>query len=201
MVRYSIIMLFVAGFVVGCSPSEKTPAPTPVPDGVTHIEPAVQTEDVTLTDQTGSAFQLSNLRDQIVVMAFGYTHCPDVCPITLARFKQVKAALGDKSAQVRFVFVSVDGARDTPERLSQYLSMFDSEFIGLTGAETVVRELIGQYDGQFEINNYGGLAENYTVDHTASNFVLNQDGLWCRTYAYGTAPDVIAADLLTLLGS
>lgn len=199
MLRQILIFLFMSGLAVGCSSTKTEPTPIPTLEGVTHINPVVQTEDITLIDQNGSAFQLSSLRDQVVVMAFGYTHCPDVCPITLARFKQVKAKLGDKSDQVRFVFVSVDGTRDTPERLNQYLGMFDDEFIGLTGEDAAVRAMIGEYGGEYAINNYGGLAENYTVDHTASNYVLNQDGEWCRTYAYGTSPDVIAADLTRLL--
>lgn len=145
--------------------------------------------------------RLSDLRGKHVLIAFGYTHCPDVCPVTLARFKQIKAALTDKASEIHFVFISVDGKRDTSERLKEYLSLFDSDFIGLTGDEASVRDVIGRYGGQFEINDAGGLREEYTVDHTASNFLMDAGGKWVRTFAFNTKPGLIAEDILKLMGA
>ncbi|HEX2908545.1 MAG TPA: SCO family protein [Phototrophicaceae bacterium] len=167
---------------------------------ITVISPPQAMTDFTLTNQAGETVHLSDFKGKLVVLAFGYTHCPDVCPITLARFKQIKAQLKEQAEEVEFVWISVDGARDTPEHIRQYLNNFDPEFNGLTSDSETVRGIIGEYGGIFELNNAGGLRkENYTVDHTASHFLLDTEGRWIRTYAYGSEIATIVADLKKLL--
>jgi len=180
--------------------AEPTPAPTAesaLPQGITALDQVVS--DFTLTNHKGEEMHLSDLQGKLVVMSFGYTHCPGVCPITLAQFGRVRNLLGEDAAQVQFVFVSVDGARDTPERLAQYLPVFNADILGLTGEDATVRAIISEYGGEYTLNNAGGLRENYTVDHTASKFLIDADGHWRRTYSYNLAPDVIAADIQALL--
>lgn len=180
-------------------PTQAPAAESALPQGITALDQVVT--DFTLTNHKGEEMHLSDLQGKLVVMSFGYTHCPDICPITLAQFGRVRNLLGEDAAQVQFVFVSVDGARDTPERLAQYLPVFNADILGLTGEDATVRAIISEYGGEYTINNAGGLRENYTVDHTASKFLIDADGHWRRTYSYNLAPDVIAADIQSLLAN
>jgi protein SCO1 len=193
MLRYGLWMSVVVGLLVcvGCAPA--------LPEGV-RAENWDAAIDFTLIDQQGQETHLHDLRGQFVLLAFGYTHCPDICPITLATFRRIKEQLGDQAAQVTFVWVSVDGTRDTPERLREYISMFDPAFVGMTGDEAASRAAISAFNGDFTLNTYGGLRENYTVDHTASTFLVDPQGRWVRTYSYGTNASVIAQDVIGLLG-
>lgn len=203
--RHAVPLLMVCFVLIlaACAPAPAaapTAAPTDAPTEVTIIDPPRVMADFTLTDAAGQTVQLSDLKGKTALLAFGYTHCPDVCPITLARFKQIKEKLGDQAAEVRLVWISVDGARDTPERIGQYISMFDPAIMGLTGDSETVRTIITEYGGLFQINNAGGMKkDNYTVDHTASHFLLDPEGRWIRTYAYASAVDTIVADIQNLL--
>ena len=96
-------------------------------------EPPKAMGDFTLTDQNGKPMNFSDLRGSPVLMFFGYTYCPDVCPLTMSDYRRVKTALGDKAANVKFMMVSFDGNRDSPEVMKRYVEAFDSTFIGLTG--------------------------------------------------------------------
>ena len=92
--------------------------------------------DFTLTDQDGQPFKLSQERGHAVAIFFGYTHCPDECPATLAHLASARAALGNDRDNVRVIFVTVDPRRDTPQRMKKYLSAFDHSFVGVTGSES-----------------------------------------------------------------
>lgn len=173
--------------------------PTPDVDGITRYEPSRTLENILMTNQKGDQFSWSSLQGDYVLVSFGYTNCPDICPLNLANYKQIKRLLDQKSEQVSFVFVTVDGKRDTPARLMQYIGAFDSEFIGLTSDKATVDKLIKQYNGSYQINDYGGLRENYTVDHTATLFLLDQQGNWLRSYSYGMDYEQIAQDINSLL--
>lgn len=162
------------------------------------LDPPKELADFTLTSHTGEPLALSNLRGRPVLLFFGYTHCPDVCPTTLGEFKAVKRALGDAGADVAFVFVSVDGARDTPEQVAAYLSLFDPSFIGLTGDEEQVRA-IGQDFFVFFERSAGTTSDGYTVDHTAYSYLIDAEGKLRAIYPFNTAPPVVADDLQALL--
>src|SRR4030067_2588401 len=97
------------------------------------IDPPVPARDFTLIDQSGKPFTLSQAHGTLVLLFFGYTHCPDVCPITLADFGRIKEQIGATADKVRFVFITTDPDRDTPERIAAYLANFDPAIIGLTG--------------------------------------------------------------------
>lgn len=196
--RLGILVVIAALFVSACAPPAQ-PTATPPAEGVTVIDPPILPGDFTLTSQAAQPFHFSDLKGKLTLLTFGYTHCPDVCPVTLAHFKQVRQALGEDAAGVNFVFVSVDGARDTPERLTEYLKLFDPTFIGLTGEEATVREVITRYGGRFILNNAGGLRKDYTVEHSAGSYLLDQQSQWRRRYAYATAPEIIAADIRQVL--
>jgi protein SCO1/2 len=164
------------------------------------IDPPFKVSDFTLTDQHDSPLKLSSLSGKLVLMAFGYTHCPDICPVTLANFVQIKQALGALNSQVVFVFVSVDGARDTPAVLATYLSAFDPGFTGLTGSEADVRSASKDFGVIFTYEKKSPTDTEYTVTHTASTFLVNRSGQLIRLYDYGLDPGLIAADITKAAG-
>ncbi len=171
------------------------PTATPLPG--TLLDPPKEVSDFTLTDQDGQPFRLSDLRGRVALLFFGYTNCPDICPTTLSEFKRVKALLGDDAQRVAFVFVSVDGARDTPERLAAYVRAFDPQFIGLTGDDAALRPIARDFGVFYQRVNYESDA-NYLVDHTASTFVVDQQGRLRLVFPYGTDPSAIVTRLRAL---
>lgn len=190
-------VMIVSLLLAGCA--TPTPTPTPAPEGVLVIDPAKTISNFNLTSHAGTEMRLTDLKGKYLLLTFGYTHCPDICPVTLAHFKSVKALLGEQADEVQFLFFSVDGARDTPEVLSAYLPMFDASFIGLTGDEVTMRNIIHEYGGEFYIRNAGGLKKDYPVEHSAGSYLLNREGQWVRRFSYGTDPEIVAADIRGIL--
>ncbi len=198
-------MLFGAGALIliallagcGADAARTGPAATPLPGTV--LDPPRALADFTLTDQTGAPFRLSDLRGRAALVFFGFTHCPDVCPATLAEFKRVKAQLGSRAPEVAFVFVSVDGARDTPERLAEYVGAFDPAFIGLTGDDATLRPIAREFGVYYQAVKPEGSQVDYLVDHTASSFALDREGRLAIVFSYGTPPEAIARRVRDLL--
>lgn len=197
MIRVMIVLVLLG--LMGCQ-AQPAATPTPLPAGVRDIQPPRAIADLTLVNHDGIELYPADLAGQPTLIAFGYTHCPDVCPITLAHMKMIKTMLGEQGDQVRLVFVTVDGKRDTPERLLEYLSYFNAGIVGLTGDDANITALITAFEGGFTLNDAGGTRENYTVDHTASIFLLDASAQWRRTYNYGLDPQIIVDDLETFLG-
>lgn len=153
----------------------------------------------TLTSHTGRPLALADLRGRVVLLAFGYTHCPDACPITLAQLVKVKDRLGERAASAAFVFVSVDGERDTPEVLGRYVGHFDPAFIGLTGDDAALRPLAPAFGLYYEVRQTPGSAAGYTVDHTVATYLIDRAGRLRYVYPFGTSPAEIVRDALTVL--
>ena len=168
------------------------------PIGAT-IDPPRTINDIVLTNQDGVPWGLRNLRDRVVLMAFAYTHCPDICPLTMVDFRRIKTALGDAAKNVEFVFISVDGARDTPSVIKQYLSAFDPTFIGLTGPPTDVQRLTDQFGARFQAEQPKSDSNSYVVAHTSYIYALDKQGRWRITFAYQSDPEQIAAALRPLV--
>lgn len=162
------------------------------------IEPPVPAPEFELTDMNGQPFQLGQLADQVVVMFFGYTSCPDVCPVTLSDFLQIRSNLGKAADQVSFVFVTVDPERDTPERMRKYLTNFDPEIIGLSGERSELEPVWADY-GVFQARVEGGSEENYLVDHSSRVYVIDADGNLRLTYLFGTEDQLITEDVRHLV--
>ncbi len=151
--------------------------------------------DFTLTASTGEPLSLSDLRGQHVLLYFGYTFCPDVCPTTLADLRMMAQDLGEKTMEdVQVVMVSVDPERDTPERLAQYMSFFDRTFIGMTGPLEDIDAAATQFGVYYEHNRVEGASE-YLVDHTSTVTLIDDDGYVRMVFPYGTPGEDIAADL------
>ncbi len=203
LVRIVALALVSVIVLAGCgalsSGDDPMPGPSATPLPGTVLDPPKDLEDFTLTDQAGQPLSLSDLRGKAVVMFFGYTSCPDVCPVTISDFKRVKSDLGDDAAQVAFVFVSVDPDRDTPDRLATYLGNFDPAFIGITGDELTLRGIAQQFGVFFQRHTYDDSGENYLVDHTASTFVVGPEGRLRIIYPYDTDPAIIADGIRKLL--
>ncbi len=193
-----LVWAVLAGLLAACGSGESSPAATATPLPGTVLNPPKPLGEVALTAHTGQPFKLSDLRGQVVLIYFGYTNCPDVCPMTLASYKRAKALLGDDAERLAVLFISVDGARDTPERLAQYVPAFDPTFIGATGDEVTIRTIARDFGVFFQRVNYEN-ETNYLVDHTASTFVVGPQGDLNIIYPYGVDPQVIADGVRALL--
>jgi protein SCO1/2 len=164
-----------------------------------EIAPAQSAPPLNLTDHNGQSFTLDRLKGSVVVVYFGYTTCPDLCPTTLSDFTAVKASLGDDAARVRFVLVTVDPERDSAARLKEYLGFFDPDFIGLRGDNQQIETVKQAYGVIATRVEYPNSATGYLVDHTSLVYVVDTDGRLRLTYAYGTDPADITEDLRHLI--
>lgn len=147
-----------------------------------------------LTGDTGEAIALDSYRGKVVLMYFGYTFCPDICPASLSELADAMEVLGDQSDDVQVIMISVDPARDTPEVLGEYMDHFDPRFVGLTGTDSEIAEVANLY-GVFYEAQEGTAATGYLVDHLASVMLIDKDGKWVEILSYGTTGDQVAADI------
>ena len=162
------------------------------------IDPPVPAADFTLTDQYNHPFQLSQQRGKVVLIFFGYTNCPDVCPLTLSEFKQVKTQLGEQAGKVEFVFVTVDPERDTQEVLRKHLANFDESFIGLTGSRSELEKVWHDY-GVYQAQQDTGSAGGNAVDHTGTIYAIDEKGNWRLTYSFGMEASKLIDDVQHLV--
>jgi protein SCO1 len=126
-----------------------------------------------LTDVSGKTRTLAEFRGKAVVLFFGFTQCPDVCPTTLAEVSSAVKKLGEDAQRVQVLFVSVDPERDTPQALAQYVSSFDPRIIALRGDLAATRKVAQEFKIYFEKRKQG---DGYTVDHSAQTYVLDPQG-------------------------
>jgi protein SCO1/2 len=159
----------------------------------------VAVPDFSLTNQYGDPFRLSDQRGDVVLLFFGYTQCPDVCPTTLATWRKVYEALGDDAERVRFVFVTVDPERDTAERLGAHVNAFNPDFVGLTGSPEELQPVYDIFDVHFEKDTESGSAAGYLISHTATTFVIDPEGQWRLRETFGTEVEDIVYDIRQLL--
>jgi len=145
-----------------------------------------------------SRLELGPAAGKPTVLFFGYTHCPDVCPTTLADWKRAKAQLGDKAASVRFVFVTVDPDRDTPEVAQRYARQYDASFVGVSGDAPTTAKIMEAY-GVAAAKEEGSAASGYLVSHSSQVFLVNSAGKLVALYPFGTRWEALANDLASLL--
>ncbi|MEL6151136.1 MAG: SCO family protein [Chloroflexota bacterium] len=161
---------------------------------VFEIPPATQA--VEFTDEDGASISLRDLNGSYSLVAFGYTHCPDVCPLTLSDFYRVKRQLGEDGDKLNYVLISVDGARDTPQAMKNFVTRFDEDFIGMTTADdsrlSTVADAFDVYYSRIYLDNS---AIEYICDHTATVFLLGPDGNVVNTFPFGVHPDDMARDI------
>ncbi len=146
-----------------------------------------------LTDHNGSTVTDRDLKGRPFLVFFGFTHCPDVCPTTLFEVSEIMRALGSDGEHVRALFVTVDPMRDTPEKLKDYLSSFDSRIIGLTGDEasiTAIEKAYRVYAKKVPLDGGG-----YNMDHTAIVYLMDKGGRFVAPFNMKRRPAEAAADL------
>ncbi len=163
----------------------------------TYLEPPVEAADFELTSVDGTV-RKSDFRGRFVVLFFGYTFCPDVCPTTLSRLRTAMDLLGPGAGEVQVVMVSVDPERDTPERVSSYAQAFNPGFIGVTGTPEEVAAVAADY-GIFHAKAEGSPETGYLVDHTAAVMVLDRDGNTRMIWSFEITPEQVASDLEYLI--
>ena len=164
-----------------------------------EITPPRTAPPLDLVDQNGEPFTLAQEEGNVLLVYFGYTTCPDLCPTTLNDFAIVKEELGEDGANVRYLLVTFDPARDTTERLREYLGFFDPAFIGLRGTEEQTEAFKQAYGITTKRVEYPESATKYLIDHTALIYVIDKQGRLRLTYAYGTDPAAIVEDVRYLL--
>ena len=151
-----------------------------------------------LADASGRTRSLAEFRNELVVVIFGYTQCPDVCPTTLRDYAQAMKALGKDAAQVQVLFVTVDPKRDSGELLGQYVGAFDPRFIGLRGEGDALARVVKDFHIYVDTHP-GRTPESYTVDHSSQVFVFDRSGKVRLMINAGTPSADIASDLRVLL--
>ena len=149
-----------------------------------------------LTDHTGKPRTLEDFRGKAVVLFFGFTHCPDVCPTTLAEIASSVRTLGSDAERVQVLMVSVDPERDTQDALARYVTAFDPRFLGLRGDLEATKKAAGEFKIYFEKRKAGA---TYTVDHSAQAYVIDPQGRLRLLVRHDRIGQDLAPDLRTLL--
>ena len=141
---------------------------------------------------------MSDFRGKLVLIYFGYTFCPDICPATLGNVNQALKEIGAKAEDIQLIMISLDPQRDTPEKLEQYVTHFNPTFIGITGTQEQVDTVTSLY-GIFYEKKEGSEATSYLIDHTATLMVIDREGYLKLVFPFGVTADEIADDLKYML--
>jgi protein SCO1/2 len=203
--RYLLLAIVALLILAACAPAAVQTAalPTATPEPAASatpdryvgdlVAPPVQLQDFTMPASTGNTLRLSDLNGRWRLMFFGYLHCPDFCPLTLTEYRQVKQLLGADATQVAFVYISVDGVRDTPQALRDYLDNFDAEFIGFSGDDETLARIQPDYGFYYRRQLNTGSQAAYIIDHSTRSYLVDPEGYLRATFTYDIAPSAIAA--------
>jgi protein SCO1/2 len=184
-------LLLLALFVAACSPD----APK---FRSTDITGADFGKELSLTGHDGKPRSLADFRGKAVVLFFGYTHCPDVCPTTLVDMAGVMKTLGGDAERVQMLFVTLDPERDTPEVLAQYVPAFDPRFLGLYGDTAATLRAAKEFKIFYE-KRAGSTPSAYSVDHSAQSYVIDPQGQLRLFVRHDRIAQDLAEDLRALL--
>nr|WP_230414335.1 SCO family protein [Collimonas silvisoli] len=154
--------------------------------------------DFALTDHTGKPRTLADYKGKAVLVFFGYTQCPDVCPTTMVEMANVMKEMGPLASKVQVLFVTVDPERDTQDLLSKYVPAFDPSFVGLYGDQAATDKVAKEFRVFYQ-KVPGKTPGSYTMDHTAGSYVFDPEGHIRLFVRHGQGPDPIAHDLKLLL--
>ncbi|MBK1683615.1 SCO family protein [Rhodoferax fermentans] len=183
--------LWAAAHLIACGPSG--PAFTAI-----NITGADYAKDFALTDHNGQLRSLKDFRGKIVMVFFGYTQCPDVCPTSMVEMVRIKQLLGPDGDKLQGLFVTVDPERDQPEMLKAYMENFDPTFLALYTTPEKTAALAKDYKVYYK-KVPGPTPTSYTIDHTAGSYVYDTQGNLRLFTRYGTQPELTAADIRLLL--
>ena len=153
--------------------------------------------DFTLQTTKGEDVSLMALRGKVVLVYFGFTYCPEMCPAELLQYKHLMSLLPPaEKHQVQPIFITVDPNRDTPDVLDSYIGHFSKEILALTGSEQELRKVTDKYGAQF---HYVPTGSSYTVDHTVNTYLIDTTGKLVRIFPYGTSAEEMLKDVVKLL--
>ncbi len=186
------IACWLAVALFGCGPGAEAPQ-----FKLTDVSGAGFGRELNLTDHNGKRRALADFRGKVVMVFFGFTHCPDACPTALVEIAQVVKELGPDGASVQGLFVTVDPERDTPQVLKQYVPSFSPAFLGLYGDAEATERAAKEFKVYYRKQPAQG--GGYSVDHSAGTFILDREGR-LRLYAqHGLGPAVLLHDIRLLL--
>lgn len=195
MTRWFAMALVALFAFSGCQP-----APQPSSFQATDITGAGFARDFRLTDHNGRIRTLADFKGKAVAVFFGYTHCPDVCPTTLADFAAALKLLGEQAGRVQVIFVTVDPQRDTPDILRQFVPAFNPSFLGMYSDTDTLKRLAKEYKVVYQKTSVKA-ADDYLIDHSAGTYIYDPKGNLRLLMPYGSSPEAIAHDLKMLLSS
>ena len=185
------LLTWSTGIIVACS--EQKPAFSSI-----DVTGADYAKDFALNDHNGQPKSLKDFAGKVVVMFFGYTQCPDVCPTTMAELAEIKKLLGADGSKLQGLFVTIDPERDTPEVLKAYMGNFDPSFLALVPTPTQLAALAKDYKIYYK-KVEGKTDTSYTMDHSAGSYVYDTQGKLRLFTRYGTGPKPLADDIKMLL--
>ena len=186
------VLLVLAVVTAGCNAPSKGPA-----FELTDISGAEFGRDIRLTDHTGKLRTLADFKGKVVAVFFGYTHCPDVCPVTMSEFAMVAKELGKDAERLQVLFVTVDPERDTPEVLAKYVPAFNPAFLGLYGDAEATARTAKEFKVFFGKQPASG--GNYSVDHSAGTYIYDPAGRLRLFASYGQGAPKLLHDIRLLL--
>jgi protein SCO1/2 len=154
--------------------------------------------ELSLTGSDGKDLWLERYRGKVVVLGFGYTHCPEICPTTLSRLAKARRSLGSSARDVQVIYVTVDPERDDPQRMHEFLANFDSTFVGGTGTPAQLARVYRDY-GVTAVKHAGDTPDVYGMEHTSSVYLIDRAGRLRAMVPYGEQPEDVAHDAALLL--
>jgi protein SCO1/2 len=193
LIKLKYIVFVVLVLLAGCE--QKLPSPFKNSDMSAQYAQA----DFHLTDASGKPRSLADYRGKVVALFFGYTHCPDICPTTLADFAQVMRLLDKDADKVQVLFVTLDPERDTREMLAQYVPAFYPAFMGLVGDATATAQAAKAFGVIYQKQE--GKNGSYTLDHSTGTFLIAPDGKTVLLAPYQQAAGLLVQDIKLLLAT
>jgi protein SCO1/2 len=194
--------VLLGALVSGCQKPSAAPVPAPSATSRAYngadISRSHASPSLRLPDMNGRVRTLADFKGKVVVLFFGYTQCPDVCPVTLAALEQVKKSLGPLGERVQGLFVTVDPERDTPQLLKSYVTAFDPSFLALRGTPAQTQETAKAFEVYY-FKVPGKTPGSYSLDHSAGSIVIDTRGQERLFEVYGQDTGAFAADIRALL--
>lgn len=185
-----LLLVVLASAMAACRPSE--PAVE-----LPNLDPLGFGGDFSLTAHDGQPFRLQDLRGRAVLLFFGYTSCPDMCPLTMSRIASTRDQLGAQASDVATLFVSIDPNRDTPAVLKEYVASFAMPVTGLTGSDSDLETMTAAYRARYQMV---AASPHYLMNHTTDIFLIDRQGRLRGLFAYNEKPETLAAALRVVLG-
>lgn len=188
------LLVLCAALLAACSGGGEVPPKF----NATDVSGADWGRELKLTDHNGKPRTLADFQGKVVILFFGFTQCPDICPTTLGASAAAMSLLGSDADKVQVLFVTLDPARDTPEVLAKYAPAFHPSFLGLYGNAEATAAAAKEFKVFFQ-KAPGATPDSYTIDHTAASYAIDPQGRLRLYMKHGETPDQMAADIKLLL--